>query len=148
MNLAASTTVTIGPTSTEPLSAGSASTSSISPGWATPVASMTTRRVAFLSRSSSSAFTSEPFSVQQRHPELISIMSTLCPDRMAPSMPTSPNSFTMTAIGSRPPRSPMIRRMRVVLPEPRNPQIGLTSITPLRTGACRRPRLRGNRWLR
>src|SRR5580700_6062853 len=89
---------------------------------------MTTRSAFVLSRSSSRAFTSDPFSVQQKHPALTSIRLTLPPSRICPSIPTWPNSLTMTASRSLVFRSVRILRARVVFPEPRKPQSTFTSI--------------------
>src|SRR6516165_3053530 len=108
--------------------AGSRSTSTSSAGWLRPLASITTRSAFVLSRSSSMAFTSDPFSVQQKHPALTSIRSMLPPWRICPSIPTWPNSLTITASRSLSFFSPRILRARVVFPEPRKPQRTWTSI--------------------
>mmetsp|Transcript_66148 Transcript_66148/g.187863 ORF Transcript_66148/g.187863 Transcript_66148/m.187863 type:complete len:240 (-) Transcript_66148:1398-2117(-) len=79
-----------------------------------------------------------PRTVQQMHPLLISTMSSswamLSPLTSASSMPTSPNSFSMTAM-----RLPWFsRRMwfsRVVLPLPRKPVMMLHDTFPSASGA-------------
>src|SRR5258705_2357359 len=130
-NLATSTTVTNGPISSPPSSDESASVSRSSAGCATRVASTMTRCTCALSRSSSTASISEPRNVQHRHPELSSTTSIFLPRRMSPSTPTSPNSFTMTAVFIALPRSARRCFARVVLPEPRKPKRRLTRIASI-----------------
>ena len=62
------------------------------------------------------------------HPEFISEISTPASRRNPPSMPISPNSFSMRTIRSPFSASSSSFLMRVVLPAPRKPEITFTFV--------------------
>ena len=64
-----------------------------------------------------------PTRVQQIQPEFISVISIPASLRKPPSIPISPNSFSISTTFCPPSASFISFLMRVVLPAPRNPEI-------------------------
>ena len=73
-------------------------------------------------------FSKSPARLQQMHPEFISRTSTPAPPSRAPSIPISPNSFSMIAIFSPARLSASSLRISVVFPAPRNPEMMSTLV--------------------
>ena len=76
----------------------------------------------------SRALPKSPTREQQMHPEFISLISTPASRRKPPSMPISPNSFSMRTTFSPFRASSRSLRIRVVFPAPRKPEITFTFV--------------------
>ena len=83
---------------------------------------MRMRSGAYWSSTFSSALPKSPTRLQQMQPEFISVIWMPASLRKPPSMPISPNSFSMSTSFSPPNASLMSFLMRVVLPAPRKPE--------------------------
>ena len=77
----------------------------------------------YLSITSLSAVPKSPTSEQHIQPEFISVISIPASLRNPPSIPISPNSFSIRTIFSFPRASPISFLISVVLPAPRKPDI-------------------------
>ena len=77
---------------------------------------------------SSIDFEKSPTSEQQIHPELISLISIPASFKKVPSIPISPNSFSINTTFS--PLNPALKSclIKVVFPAPKNPEIMSTFI--------------------
>ena len=78
------------------------------------------------------ALPKSPTREQQMHPEFISEISTPASFRKPPSMPISPNSFSMRTIFSPFRASSRSFLMRVVFPAPKKPEITFTFVMRIR----------------
>ena len=89
----------------------------------TPEGSMMILSGEYFVITSLSAAPKSPTRVQQMQPEFISVISIPASFKKPPSMPISPNSFSISTTFSPPSASFISFLMRVVLPAPRNPEI-------------------------
>ena len=89
----------------------------------TPEGSMITRSGAYSSITFPSASLKSPTSEQQMHPEFISVILMPASLRNPPSMPISPNSFSIRTSFSPSYASLMSLFIRVVFPAPKKPEI-------------------------
>ena len=88
----------------------------------TPDGSISTRSGAKRSSTSPSARLKSPTKLQQMQPEFISVISMPASFKKAPSMPISPNSFSISTSFSPAKASAIIFLISVVLPAPRKPE--------------------------
>jgi len=89
----------------------------------TPDGSMITRSGWYSSSTFTSALLKSPTRVQQIHPEFISVISIPASFRNPPSIPISPNSFSISTSFSPAHTSLSSFLINVVFPAPRNPEI-------------------------
>ena len=127
------------------MSAGSGS------GSASPLVSISTRpKCGILPRSRSatrrrSAICKSLRVLQHRQPLPSNVTSSVLVRSSASSMPTEPNSLTISAV-PRPSGDARKRRTSVVLPAPRKPVTMVTGSRDPRSRFCRRPNGRRRRW--
>ena len=89
----------------------------------TPEGSIITRSGAYFSNTSFNAVLKSPTNEQQIHPEFISVISTPASFRNPPSIPISPNSFSINTNFSFWNPSCNNFLIKVVLPAPKKPEI-------------------------
>ena len=94
----------------------------------TPDGSMITRSGWYSSNTFTSALLKSPTSVQQIHPEFISVISIPASFKNPPSIPISPNSFSISTSFSPAHTSLRSFLINVVFPAPRNPEIMSTFV--------------------